>query len=126
MDDDKPARFIYEVIGQRYGFDVVAVDDCESAVAAIAANQFDLILMDWRLPGTDGMECVRVIRNDKRNKTTPIIAVTAQAMAGDREKCLAAGCNDYLSKPFEIDELKSKVNLWTDQSAQFWRNQRIS
>lgn len=69
----------------------------------------DLILMDLSLPGTDGWTLTRKLRQDPRTAAIPIIAVTAHAMNGDREKALAAGCNEYETKPINFSELFSKI-----------------
>lgn len=69
----------------------------------------DLILLDMGLPGLSGWDVVRCLRTDHAFKHTPVVAITAHAMNGDREKCLAAGCNDYMSKPVNIAQLVSSV-----------------
>ena len=128
VDDDRTAPIIFDAMARRYDFDVVAVHDCNAALAAIEIAQFDLILMDWRLPGMDGMDCVRIIRKKhvERGSYTPIVAVTASAMQGDREKCLAAGCDDYVSKPFNIDELNKKIQHWAKRIIGIRKNEAAS
>jgi CheY-like chemotaxis protein len=69
----------------------------------------DLILMDIQLPGMDGLTATRVIKSDDALKTTPVIALTSFAMVGDREKALAAGCDEYFPKPIDIKALKAMV-----------------
>lgn len=82
---------------------------CESAADAIALLKkdtvFDAILIDMMMPEMDGYEAIPLIRKIPSQDKTPIIAVTAQAMTGDREKCLAAGADDYISKPVDVDQL---------------------
>ena len=80
-------------------YELVEAADGKQGLAMAAQEKPDLILLDINLPGMDGYEVTKEIRRDETLKETPIIAVTAHAMAGDEQKTLAAGCNDYLSKP---------------------------
>jgi CheY-like chemotaxis protein len=75
-------------------------------------NQYDLILMDVQMPGTDGMEATRTIRETGADQPV-IIAMTANALHGDREECLDAGMNDYISKPFDPQELLALLVKWS-------------
>ncbi|MGQ9908664.1 MAG: response regulator [Candidatus Flexifilum sp.] len=90
----------YEVLSARDG-----VDGLEAA----RSQRPDLILMDMSLPRLDGWEATRRIKADPALKAIPVIALTAHAMAGDREKALEAGCDDYLSKPINLKELAAKL-----------------
>jgi CheY-like chemotaxis protein len=110
-EDNLINQRVGQLILQRAGFQIDIVADGSEAVAAHLAQPYDLILMDCQMPNMDGFEACRTIR--LMGPTQPVIvAVTANAMAGEREKCLAAGMNDFLSKPFKADELVALVRRW--------------
>jgi two-component system, cell cycle response regulator DivK len=94
---------------QRKGFEVVIATDGETGIGAAAQESPDLILMDLSLPGIDGWETARQLKAAAETAAIPIIALTAHAMAGDREKALAAGCDDYDTKPVELSRLLEKM-----------------
>ena len=91
------------------GFTVEMAVDGKAGVDMGRAGQYDLILMDMSLPEIDGWEATRQLRAAPETKTVPIIALTAHAMAGDRDKALEAGCNDYDTKPIELERLLGKM-----------------
>ncbi|MGB7910745.1 MAG: response regulator [Desulfobaccales bacterium] len=93
----------------KQGFEVVIAVDGEQAVALARSEAPDLILMDISLPGLDGWEATRLLKAMPETRSIPIIALTAHAMAGDREKSLAAGCNDYDTKPIDFRRLVEKI-----------------
>ncbi|MEM7585069.1 MAG: ATP-binding protein, partial [Acidobacteriota bacterium] len=95
------------------GYRAEAVDDGNQALDALERQDYDLILMDCQMPGLDGYEATRQVRiREGDRKHTPIVAMTAHAVKGDREKCLAAGMDDYLSKPFRETELEAMLDRW--------------
>lgn len=92
------------------GFDVLQATDGEAGVRVAVAEQPDLILMDLSLPRLDGWAATRQLKAMPLLRDTPIIALTAHSMVGDRERALAAGCDDYLSKPINLRELAQKIH----------------
>jgi two-component system, cell cycle response regulator DivK len=91
------------------GYDVAIAVDGEQGVAMARSESPALILMDMSLPGLDGWEASRRLKADPQTKDIAIIAITAHAMAGDREKALAAGCDDFDTKPIELTRLLAKI-----------------
>jgi len=113
--EDNPIQLrISKAYAERLGVEVIGVSNCTDAIAAMAKKNFALILMDWRMPDIDGIECTCTIRQlDVLNgQHTPIVALTARAMPGDREKCIAAGMDDYLAKPFTSAQLRDVLSRW--------------
>ena len=103
---------------KKIGCRVDLASDGREALRAAGKRDYDLIFMDCQMPVLDGYEATAAIRRDEQantaNKHTPIIAVTANALEGDREKCIAAGMDDYISKPFRLQELSSLIQRWTE------------
>jgi two-component system sensor histidine kinase/response regulator len=119
VEDNLTQQKLIQLICQRFGCDIVTCATCGEATEALDGTRFDLVLMDWHLPDGSGIACSQKVRErDWRWGThTPIVAVTASAMPGDREKCLDAGMDDYLSKPFTIQEFKTMLDRWISKSA---------
>lgn len=93
----------------RQGFQISAAIDGAQAVALAASAAPDLILMDMSLPVMDGWEATRVLKADAATRAIPVIALTAHAMSGDRERAMAAGCNDFDTKPVDLARLMDKI-----------------
>jgi CheY-like chemotaxis protein len=109
VEDNEMNRDMLSRRLQRKGFEVEMAVDGTSGVEMGRAGSYDLILMDMSLPEIDGWEATRQLRAAPETATVPIIALTAHAMAGDRERALEAGCNDYDTKPVELDRLLGKI-----------------
>jgi len=96
------------------GLEPQAVSGGQEAIEAVSAKHFDLILMDCQMKETDGFAATQAIRRLEAgsNRHTPIVAMTAGVIASDREKCLDAGMDDYISKPFTLQQLREKIIAW--------------
>jgi CheY-like chemotaxis protein len=94
---------------KRRGYDVVVAQDGQEGLDKTRSESPDLLLLDMNLPVMDGWTVARTLKEDERTKDIPIIALTAHAMAGDREKAIAAGCNDYHAKPIDFSQLLNQV-----------------
>jgi two-component system cell cycle response regulator DivK len=107
-DQEDNRQILRDLLGSA-GYNLVEAANGEQALAAYAKQRPDLILMDIQLPVMDGYETTRRIRADPESKAIPIIAVTSYALVGDEDKARAAGCNDYVTKPYSPRELLAKV-----------------
>ncbi|HUL08662.1 MAG TPA: response regulator [Candidatus Acidoferrum sp.] len=101
----------------RKGYEVVMALDGRQAVEMAAAEHPDVILMDMSLPVIDGWEATRQVKAAPATRAIPVIALTAHAMAGDREKALAAGCDDYDTKPIDLPRLLDKITSVLEHKA---------
>jgi two-component system sensor histidine kinase/response regulator len=112
-EDNRVNQKLVSRLLEKQGCVVEAVDDGRAAVEKAQHFAYDLILMDCQMPQMDGFEATAAIRREPGLAgTVPIEAVTANAMQGDREKCLAAGMNDYISKPIAVKDLKRVLEEW--------------
>jgi two-component system, cell cycle response regulator DivK len=109
VEDNEMNRDMLSRRLERKGFSVIMAEDGRSGVAMAASESPDLILLDMSLPVVDGWEAARQIKAGLRTRHIPIIALTAHAMAGDREKALEAGCDEYDTKPVEFTRLLGKI-----------------
>jgi CheY-like chemotaxis protein len=115
VDDEEMNRDFLQRRLQKRGYQVVTAVDGAEACARIGAERPDLVLMDVMMPVMDGLQATRVLRSAPETRDIPVIALTALAMAGDREKVLEAGCNDYATKPIEFPQLLEKMQTLLDQ-----------
>nr|MDQ6931093.1 response regulator [Candidatus Eremiobacteraeota bacterium] len=101
----------------KLGYDAHAVNDGLEAVDAVAECDYDIVLMDCQMPVIDGFEATRLIRRNETQtgRHVPVVAMTANAMEGDREACLAAGMDDYIAKPVQLKTLRTVLERWTTQ-----------
>ncbi|OIN61002.1 response regulator [Arsenicibacter rosenii] len=112
-DDDVRNIFSLSKALETYKMNVVTALDGKEALQKLAENPaIDVVLLDMMMPKMDGYETARKIRENNQWKNLPVIAVTAKAMTGDREKCIQAGASDYITKPVDIDQLMSLLRVW--------------
>jgi CheY-like chemotaxis protein len=111
VEDNRVNRMLAETLLKRRGYDVVTAENGVEALAEMERGEFDFVLMDVQMPEMDGLEATRRIRalEGSRERRIPIIAVTAHSMKGDRERCLAAGMDDYVVKPIDPERLDAAI-----------------
>ena len=115
-DDDVRNIFSVTKSLENYGMNVISAIDGKDALKQMENNKkIDIVLMDMMMPEMDGYESIRHIRKIPRYRNLPVIAVTAKAMTGDREKCISAGASDYITKPVDVDQLISLLRVWLYQ-----------
>jgi CheY-like chemotaxis protein/HPt (histidine-containing phosphotransfer) domain-containing protein len=118
VEDNEMNRIVAETILNQYGAAISEAVNGVEAVEAIRHNKYDIVLMDIQMPVMDGLEATRIIRNELRSNI-PVIALTANAVKGEMEKCIQAGMNDYLSKPFEEEDLIRLIAKWLGRETHF-------
>ena len=109
VEDNEMNRDMLSRRLQRRGYEVVIAVDGEQGVALARSENPELILMDISLPDLDGWEATRQIKASPETQSIPVLALTAHAMSGDRKKCLEAGCEDYDTKPVDLERLLRKM-----------------
>jgi len=113
VDDDVRNLFAITTVFERYNINVITAESGKEAIALMSEqNNIEMVLMDIMMPEMDGYETIQKIRREHKNNLLPIIAVTAKAMKGDRQKCLEAGASDYITKPLKMDQLLSMMRIW--------------
>jgi len=114
VEDDKSNQIVFSTLLKNMGLDFDLAETGRQAVEAVRQRTYAIILMDIRMPELDGLEATKTIRSlgSVNGKQIPIIAVTAQAMDGDKERCIWAGMSDYISKPFTREELEKTIVRW--------------
>jgi len=109
VEDNPVNRRLAEFLLRSQGYQVRAATNAQEAFDTIKAERPDLILMDVQLPGMDGLEATKQLKEDPTTRDIPVVAVTSYAMKGDREKALAAGCSGYITKPIDKDTFVREV-----------------
>ncbi|MBW2570021.1 MAG: response regulator [Deltaproteobacteria bacterium] len=112
VEDDKKSLYLARFILEKKGYEVIEARDGLEAIDRVSMERPDLILMDMQLPKLDGYEATRRIKADKKSDKIPVVALTAYAMKGDREKTLAAGCSGYIEKPIDPATFAEEVKKY--------------
>jgi len=113
VDDDVRNLFALTAVFERSKIDAITAESGREALEILNKDKnIDIVLMDIMMPEMDGYETIQMIRKEARHKNLPIIAVTAKAMIGDRQKCIASGASDYITKPVKTDQLLSLMRVW--------------
>jgi CheY-like chemotaxis protein len=113
VDDDVRNIFALTAALERQKMIVISAENGKAAIELLKKNpDTDVVLMDIMMPEMDGFETMRLIRAIKKFEALPMLALTAKAMKGDREKCIEAGASDYVSKPVDIEQLLSLLRVW--------------
>jgi CheY-like chemotaxis protein len=114
VDDDIRNLFALTTVFERYNINVITAESGRDAINILndEHQKVEMVLMDIMMPEMDGYETTMKIRREHKNSSLPIIAVTAKAMKGDRQKCIEAGASDYITKPVKIDQLLSLMRVW--------------
>jgi CheY-like chemotaxis protein len=113
VEDNEDNRIIYSTVLVHLGYEVVEAQDGLEAIALARSTRPDVILMDISIPHIDGWEATRILRQDPETQNIPIIALTAHALADDREKAVKLGFSSYLAKPVEPRLVVAEVRRWT-------------
>ena len=106
VDDDERNIFALDAVLKAKGYQCISSTNAEDGLNILQTqNDIGIALIDMMMPGLDGYQMIKIIRENAALKDFPVVAVTAQAMVGDREKCLRSGADDYISKPIDVDAL---------------------
>ncbi len=114
VEDNAVNMILVERIVEAEGHELVKAEDGQAALTVLEDLVPDIILLDINLPGIDGLELARRFKADPKLAPVPLIATTAQVLVGDRERCLEAGCDDYLPKPLDIRRLRQVMRSYLD------------
>jgi two-component system cell cycle response regulator DivK len=114
VEDNELSRDMLSRRLRRKGFEVLVATDGQEGIAMAQRELPDLVLMDLSLPDLDGWEATRRLKKDAKTKHIPVIALTAHAMSGDREKAIDAGCDEYDTKPIDLRRLLSKMERFVE------------
>jgi len=110
IEDNEHNRYLTTFLLEKHGYAVTCAEDGCRGIDLAKSGGFDIILIDIQLPGMDGYQVTRALRADPMTSNIPIVAITSYAMAGDREKAIAAGCDGYIEKPINPDTFVATIS----------------
>jgi CheY-like chemotaxis protein len=110
VEDNPQNRYLMTFLLEKHGYDLLVAEDAEQAFELLEESRPDLILMDMQLPRVDGYEATRRIKADERFRDIPVVALTAHSMRGDQTRAMAAGCDEFVTKPVDTDGLLALVS----------------
>ena len=116
-DNPKNMRLVNDIL-ESQGYRTIQASNGQEGITLARRQKPQLIIMDIQMPEIDGLEATRILKSDRATAHIPVIALTAMAMKGDREKILNAGCDDYLQKPIRFDSLIVSVQKWLDKQGE--------
>ncbi|RZK19118.1 MAG: response regulator [Pedobacter sp.] len=114
IDDDNRNIFALKAVLKAKGFGCLSATSAREGFSIIEENDVSVVLMDMMMPDMDGYQAIAAMKKSEKMQNIPVLAVTAQAMVGDKERCLAAGASGYVSKPINVDELLVQINEVTN------------
>jgi CheY-like chemotaxis protein len=122
VEDNPINQIVIKRMLERLGHSVDIAEDGDAAIRLVQKTEYDMLLTDVNMPGMDGLRAARWIRGlSDAHARLPIVALTASATATDRDACLRAGMNDYLTKPIDVESLRAVVERWTSPEAATWQ-----
>jgi CheY-like chemotaxis protein len=117
IEDNKTNMLLVSRIVEAEGYDLLRAEDGPSALDLLKEQTPDIILLDVNIPGIHGLDLARMIKDDERLTQIPLIATTANVLVGDKERCLEAGCDEYLPKPLDIRQLRQVMRQYLNAEA---------
>ncbi len=116
IEDNKVNMLLVSRVVEAEGYHLLRAEDGPQALELLEEKSPDLILLDVNIPGINGLDLARMIKDDEKLSTIPVVATTANVLVGDKERCLEAGCDEYLPKPLDIRRLREVMHHYLDNN----------
>lgn len=117
IEDNKVNMLLVSRVVEAEGYNLLRAEDGPGALELLEETSPDLILLDVNIPGINGLDLARMIKDDEKLSAIPVVATTANVLVGDKERCLEAGCDEYLPKPLDIRRLREVMHHYLDNNA---------